>query len=54
MPLNAAALDEEDALMMLTWYPDQWYRLHFDPASISTRSRQERRLASSGHDGRPD
>ena len=32
MPINAAALDEEAALMMLEWYEDHmWCRLHFGP-----------------------
>ena len=36
MPLNAVALDEEAALMMLKWYEDYhglhlWHRLHFGP-----------------------
>ena len=31
MPLNAIALDEDAALMMLKWFDqDLWYRLHFD------------------------
>ena len=31
MPLNAIALDEDAALMMLKWFgQDLWYRLHFD------------------------
>ena len=48
MPLNAAALDEEDALMMLTWYPEeQWHRLHFAPGidldAIKTRAAASKR-----------
>jgi hypothetical protein len=31
-PLNAVALDEDAALLMLQWYePHEWYRLHFGP-----------------------
>ena len=32
IPLNAAALDDDAAMMMLRWYPDyQWHRLRFGP-----------------------
>ena len=44
MPLNSAAMDEEAALLMLRWYPDQWYLLHFGPGveldAIKARARQ--------------
>ena len=32
MPLNAVALDEDAALMMLKWYePEHWHRILFGP-----------------------
>jgi len=31
IPINAIALDNEAAALMLEWYPDQHYRLHFGP-----------------------
>jgi hypothetical protein len=48
IPLNAMALDEDAALMMLTWYPEeQWHRLHFAPGidldAIKTRAAASKR-----------
>jgi hypothetical protein len=31
IPINARALDEESAWLMLRWYPEQWDRLAFGP-----------------------
>jgi hypothetical protein len=46
MPLNAVALDEEAALMMLKWHPEQWHRLYFgpgiDPDTIKARAAAKR------------
>jgi hypothetical protein len=47
MPINAAALDEEAALKMLEWYPEDWHWLRFDPGidldAVKARARQEAR-----------
>ena len=49
MPINAAALDEEAALLMLRWYQNYgglhlWHRLRFGPGidrdAIKTRARE--------------
>ena len=48
MPIDAAALDAEAALLMLKWYPEhQWYRLGFvsdlDREAMLARARERAR-----------